>query len=127
MSSILAGSTRLLLSSSLIMRVARSSGRTPFRMPPYLPIGVLTASSTTASGRSFNPLDPRRAKTLIFFVEEKKSLAERELDEKILGILEAKGLSFSELLKRVPEARPLSVKLALDRLEKDGKAIRLVR
>ena len=109
------------------MSAARSSGRTPFRMPPYFPIGVLTASSTTASGRPFNPLDPRRAKTLIFFVEKKKSLADRELDEKIFGILEAKGLTFSELLKREPEARPLSVKLALDRLEKDGRVIRLVR
>src|SRR5437870_13901114 len=72
MSSIFAGSTLLRPSSSLIMSAARSSGRTPFRMPPYFPIGVLTASSTTASGRPFNPLDPRRAKTLIFFVEKKK-------------------------------------------------------
>src|SRR2546428_8044549 len=44
----------LLLSSSLMMSAARSSGRTPFRMPPYFPMGVLTASSTTASGRPFN-------------------------------------------------------------------------
>src|SRR3989442_15438031 len=121
MSSIFAGSTLLLMSSSLIMTVARSSGRAPFRMPPYFPMGVLTASSTTASGRPFNLLDPRRAKTLIFFVERKKSLADREIDEKIFEILEAKGLMFSELLKRVPEARPLSIKLALDRLEKDGR------
>ena len=54
-------------------------------------------------------------------------MADRELDEKIFGILEAKGLTFSELLKREPEAKPLSVKLALDRLEKDGRVIRLVR
>src|SRR5439155_20161138 len=105
---------------------ARSSGRTPFRMPPYFPIGVLTASSTTASGRPSNPIDPRRAKTLIFFVDRKKSLADRELDEKILRILEVKGLTFRELLRSVPEARPLSIKLALDRLEKDGRVVRLV-
>jgi hypothetical protein len=54
-------------------------------------------------------------------------LAERELDEKILGILEARGSTFSELLKRVQEERPLSMKLALDRLEKDGRVIRIVR
>ena len=54
-------------------------------------------------------------------------MADREIDEKIFEILEAKGLTFSELLKRVPEARPLSIKLALDRLEKDGRVTRLVR
>ena len=53
-------------------------------------------------------------------------MADRELDEKIFEILETKGLTFSELLKGVPEARPLSVKLALDRLEKGGRVIRLV-
>ena len=53
-------------------------------------------------------------------------MADRELDEKIFGILEAKGLTFSELLKSVPEARPLSIKLALDRLEKGGRVTRLV-
>jgi DNA-binding HxlR family transcriptional regulator len=54
-------------------------------------------------------------------------LAERELDEKIFGILEAKGMTFNELLKRVPEARPLSIKQTLDRLEKDGRVIRVIR
>jgi DNA-binding HxlR family transcriptional regulator len=54
-------------------------------------------------------------------------LGDSELDEKIFEILDAKGLMFSELLKRVPEARPLNIKLALDRLEKDGRVVRLVR
>ncbi len=54
-------------------------------------------------------------------------MADRELDEKIFEILEANGLMFSELLKRVPEARPLIVKLALDRLERAGRVVRLVR
>ena len=53
-------------------------------------------------------------------------MADRDLDEKIFVILEAKGLTFSELLKSVPEARPLSIKLALDGLEKGGRVIRLV-
>jgi len=35
-------------------------------------------------------------------------------------------LTFRELLRSVPEARPLSIKLALDRLEKDGRVVRLV-
>ena len=54
-------------------------------------------------------------------------MADRELDEKIFGILEVKGLTFSELLKRVQEERPLSIKLALDRLEKDERVMRVVR
>ena len=54
-------------------------------------------------------------------------MAEREFDEKIFEILGAKGLTFSDLLKRVPEARPLSMKLALDRLEKGGRVTRVVR
>ena len=53
-------------------------------------------------------------------------MGDRELDERIFGILEAKGLTFSELLKSVPEASPLSIKLALDGLEKGGRVIRLV-
>ncbi len=34
---------------------------------------------------------------------------------------------FRDLLKHVPEASPLSVKLALDKLEKDNQVTRFVR
>jgi hypothetical protein len=50
-----------------------------------------------------------------------------ELDRKILEILKRREMMFRDLLKELPGEKPLSVKLALDRLEARGEVTGLVR
>ncbi len=52
---------------------------------------------------------------------------EHGLDRKILEMLRAREMMFKELLKELPGEKPLSVKLALDRLEAEGEVTGLVR
>jgi len=53
-------------------------------------------------------------------------LDETELEQKILEAVKGGGIIFRDLLKKVPEERPLTVKLALDSLERNGEVSRFV-
>lgn len=54
-------------------------------------------------------------------------MADRELERRILETLGREDMLFRDLLRHVPEVSPLSVKLALDRLEKENQVTRFVR
>ncbi len=54
-------------------------------------------------------------------------MADRELERRILETLGKEGMLFRDLLRHMPEASPLSVKLALDKLEKENQVTRFVR
>ncbi len=53
--------------------------------------------------------------------------AKEDLKEILLDELGKGEMTFRDLLKKIPDAAPLSVKLALDTLEKEAKVTKFVR